>query len=264
MKSLRTIVAEKGHATSTYCTIPSPFLAEIIGRAGFDSVMLDMQHGLHDYASVVAALTALQACGVVPLVRTPPLDFALIGKLLDAGALGINCALIETREQAEALVRACRYPPEGDRSFGPLRAALVTDAYRMRERELITVMAMIESARGLANADAIAATPGLDGIYIGTFDLAYSMGLPPDADGRFPDAVLDAVETIRRTCCDAGLMCGAMSFDAARAAAMVERGFQFVTLSNDISLLSNAARTLAEDFGRAIGGKSGPAIRPSL
>jgi 4-hydroxy-2-oxoheptanedioate aldolase len=255
MKSLREMIAAKGYVTSTYCTIPSPFVAEIIGRAGFDSVMMDLQHGLHDYASVVAALTALQACDVFPLVRTPPLDFALIGKLLDAGALGINCALVESREQAEALVRACRYPPEGERSFGPLRAALVRSDYRQRERDLISVFAMIESAAGLADVEQIAATPGLDGIYIGAFDLAYSMGLPPDSDGRFPTEVLDAVETIRRTCCDAGRICGVMSFDGEKAAAMVERGFQFITLSNDITLLSTAARSLVSAFCEALGAK---------
>ncbi len=251
MTPLKARIAAKGHVLNMYVTIPSAFLAEIIASAGFDAVTLDMQHGLIGYDAALPILTALATRDVVPMVRTPALDPALAMKLLDAGVLGITCATIEDANQAAALVRACTYPPGGERSFGPARAAILHQNYTDRAHELVTVFAMIETAKGLKNLTEILATPGLDGIYIGPYDLAMSMGLPPSPDGVFAPAVETAIETILRACLEAGLICGMLAPDGMKAAALAARGFQFITISNDIRALQGAIKQWLTDFAKS-------------
>ncbi|WP_439487110.1 HpcH/HpaI aldolase family protein [Blastomonas fulva] len=251
MTPLKERIAKNGHVLNFYLTIPSPFLAEIVAHAGYDAVTLDMQHGLIGYDAALSILTALATVDVVPMVRTPALDPALVMKLLDTGVLGITCANVDDAQQAAALVRACRYPPVGDRSFGPVRAALLHDDYVARESDLLTVFAMIESAAGLANVDSIAAIPGIDGIYIGPYDLAMSMGLPPGPGGTFDPRVDAAVEHILQRTLAAGLIAGMLAPDGKRAAQLVQRGFQFVTISNDVRAMQATLAGWLEDFAAA-------------
>lgn len=251
MTPLKERIAKNGHVLNFYLTIPSPFLAEIAAHAGFDAVTLDMQHGLIGYDAALPLLTALATADVIPMVRTPALDPALVMKLLDAGVLGITCANVDDADQAAALVRACRYPPVGERSFGPVRASLLYDDYVARESELTTVFAMIESAAGLANVNVIVATPGIDGIYIGPYDLAISMGHPPGPNGTFAPEVNDAVEHILQRTRAAGLIPGMLAPDGKRAAQLVQRGFQFVTISNDMRAMQSVLSGWIGDFAAA-------------
>lgn len=248
MKSLKQRIAANGHALNIYATIPSAFLAEIIAHAGFDAVTIDMQHGLIGYGSALPMLTALATQDVVPMVRTPPLDPSLIMKLLDAGVLGITCAMIESGEQAAALVQCCRYPPQGDRSFGPVRVGMLHESYTDRASDLVTIFGMIETSKGVANLDEILATPGLDGIYIGQYDLAMSMGMAPSLRGELAPAVHEAIEIILSKCRAAGLICGMLALDGHSAAELVRRGFQFVTISNDIRAVQATMKGWLSEF----------------
>lgn len=250
MTPLRDRIAAKGFALNAYMTIPSAFIGEIVAAAGFDCVTLDMQHGLIGYDAALGILTALATRDVVPMVRTPPLDTNLIMKLLDAGVLGITCASIETAEHAAMLVRACRYPPAGQRSMGPARASLIHDRYEMRAGALVTVFAMIESAEGLRNLEVILETPGLDGVYIGPYDLSLSMGYSPGPAG-FDPAIERAIDHILKRTRDAGLIAGMLSPTGEGAARLVARGFQFVTISNDLHALRSSYGRWLDDFKAA-------------
>jgi 4-hydroxy-2-oxoheptanedioate aldolase len=250
VQSLVQRIAAKGHVLNAYLTIPSSFVAEIVAATGFDAVTLDMQHGVIGYDAALPILTALATRDVVPMARTEPLNAALIMKLLDAGVLGITCASVESAEQARKLVAACRYPLAGERSFGPARAALLYPSYAERAVDLVTIFAMIESVPGLRNLDGILAVNGLDGIYIGPYDLAMSMGLPPTPDGRFPAEVEGAVDEILLKTRDCGLICGMLAPNGKAAAALVARGFQFVTVSNDLRALQGTLKGWLDDFAR--------------
>jgi 4-hydroxy-2-oxoheptanedioate aldolase len=143
--------------------IACPFTAEIMGQQGYDAMTIDLQHGLIGFESAAGMLQALRASGVGTLIRVPGLDPAAIMRALDAGADGVICPMVDTREQAERLVAAVRYPPRGVRSFGPMRAALAAGAdYAEHADDEILCFAMIETAAGCVHADEILSTPGLD------------------------------------------------------------------------------------------------------
>ena len=239
-KSLKELMAVKGYLLNGYCSMPSPFAAEIYSRQGWDSVTLDMEHGSIGFDCAVAMMQAMTASGVVPLVRIPKVDAALIGTLLDAGALGVTCAMIETAAEAQELVRACKYPPRGSRSLSRVsRAALVYGPdYNLRADHLVNVYAMIETGKGMANLDAITEVEGLDGIYVGSVDLAMSvLGRFPPPTGR--DAELEAMveaatDRVAARCKARGLIAGMNAGSVEVASRLIARGFRFITLSSDV------------------------------
>ncbi len=230
-------MAGKGYLLNGYCAIPAAFSAELYAGQGWDSITLDLQHGLIGYESAVAMLQAITASGVLPLVRLPWLDPGLIMKMLDSGALGITCPMINDAESADRLVRYCKYPPRGERSMGPIRAAAVYGAdYAERANRTTSVLAMIETEEAVRNIDAIAAVEGLDGVYIGPADLAVSMGKPIQLD--HPDsAVAAAIAHVRERVTARGLVCGSFAPTPERAWELVKQGFRFVTLSSDARAL---------------------------
>ena len=170
-----------------WLSVPNGFTAEVMARQGFDALCVDMQHGLTDFSDLWPMLQAISQTDTVPVVRVPWNEPAIIMRALDAGAYGIIVPLINTAEEAAAAVAACRYPPVGMRSSGPLRAALYGGAnYQAEANGEIVVLGMIETKEGLANLDAICATPGLDAVYIGPADLSYALGLAPRGDNPEP------------------------------------------------------------------------------
>jgi len=227
-----------------WLSIGNGFSAEIIAAQGYDSLVIDIQHGLLEYTQAVQMMQAMHSSGVVPIVRVPWLDPAQIMKSLDAGAYGILCPMINNREQAERLVSCMRYPPEGNRSFGPIRALYSAGAdYPSQANSQVFCLAMIETAEGMENLEEIAATPGLDGLYIGPADLALGITngrVPPGVDREEPE-MIDAFKTIMNTAHAAGIKacmhCSAPEY-ASRA---VEWGFDFVTLLSDAKLMAAAA-----------------------
>jgi len=230
--------------------IPSGFTAEVMARQGWDSLTIDMQHGLMHYESAVECLRAIATTGVTPLVRVPWNEPGIIMKMIDSGAFGVICPMVNDRREAEAFVGACRYPPAGFRSFGPIRSGLIAGPdYVENGAELVVTLAMIETREGLENVDDILATPGLDGIYIGPADLGFGLGFQPRMDPTEP-AVLDAIGHILARAHAhervAGMHTGAPSY----ARGVLERGFDLVTVGSDDRLLAEGARAAVKAVGR--------------
>ncbi len=223
-----------------WCTSPSAVVAEAVASSGYDYVCVDMQHGAVDYSDAVGMLQAIHAQGATPIARVPSNDLATIGKVLDAGALGVVVPLVNNGEEAAAAVAACRYPPNGGRSFGPVRASTVVGSRDPRDLEQIVVAVMVETREGLDNVDEIAATPGLDAIYVGPADLALALDLPP-AYERPEAAHTEAIDTIRAACERHGVVPGVHCVGGEMGARRVAQGFRMTTLVNDLALVRSGA-----------------------
>lgn len=260
---LKEIWAQGRPTINGWLSIGNPFTAEIMAAQGYDSITVDVQHGALDYSMLLPMLQAMRASGVVPMARVPWLEPGIIMKALDAGAYGVICPMVNTAEQAAQFVSHVRYPPIGQRSFGPTRANFSTGAnYASEANDEILGFAMVETAEAMANLDAIAATPGLDGIYVGPADLTFSLHqgrLAPAFDREEPE-MIEALQTIVAACRKSGkiaaLHCGTPDY-AARA---IEWGFDMTTVSGDSRLLAAAAGASVARF-RKLSGK--PAAAPS-
>lgn len=238
--NLREMWARGEGAVNGWLSMPSTVSAEINARAGFDSLTVDLQHGLNDYTSALPMLQAMGLGNSTPMARVPWLEPGIIMKLLDAGALGIICPMVNTPEDAARFVRYARYAPDGDRSFGPTRAAMVHGAdYARHANEQVITLAMVETVQALDNLDAIVATEGLTGVYIGPSDLGLSMGHVAKLDQTEP-AVVDAIKRILATAKGAGIRAGIHCMEPEYACKMLDEGFDLVTLGSDIRLLSVA------------------------
>jgi len=247
---VRELWAEDKAVVNGWLAIPSTVTAEINARAGFDSLTVDLQHGLNDYQSALSLLQAISIGDSTPFARVPWLEPGIVGKLLDAGAVGLICPMINTPEEAEAFVRYARYAPDGERSFGPTRAVFEHGAnYANDANRQIVTLAMIETTRALDNLNAIVSTPGLTGVYIGPSDLSLSMGYTPKLDQDEP-AVVAAIERILTTAKDAGLRAGIHCLAPSYAKKMITLGFDLVTLGNDIRILATATASVIEETRR--------------
>lgn len=246
---LRALWRQGRAASNAWLTIDSAFVAELLAHQGYDSLTVDMQHGVIDYTTALAMLQALSTADVTPLVRVPWNEPGIIMKMLDAGAYGIICPMINSRAEAEAFAGACRYPPRGYRSYGPRRAALYAgDDYALHANDEILAIAMIETVQAVENLDAILSTPGIDAIYIGPADLTQSYGGSERVDLKSPQMVqvLDHIlATAQRYSTPAGLHCGAVDY----AQAMIGKGFQFVTAGTDSGMLEAGARVVCSVLG---------------
>ncbi len=244
---IKTKVAEGGRILNAWCSIPSSYSAELMAHQGWDGVTIDLQHGAVDYQTAFTMLQAISTTEAVPMARVPWNDPAIIMKLLDAGAYGLICPMINTKAEAEAFVGAARYAPLGFRSFGPNRAVQYGGAdYWQHANEEVLLLAMIETTKALGNLDDILSVPGLDGVYIGPSDLSLSMGKTPSLDPSDPD-VLAAMETIRSKTRDKGLIAGAHTDGAKTALKRFGEGFQFCTILNDARLLAMAAQAAVRE-----------------
>src|ERR1700722_13339287 len=184
---VRQIWAAGNAVVNGWCAIPSGFGAEVMAHLGWDTLVVDMQHGVIDYQQMVTMLQGISTTNVVPLVRVPWNEPAAIMKALDAGAYGIICPMINTRAECEAFVGACRYAPRGYRSSGPVRATLYGGPdYHAKADDVVVAMAMIETRQALDNIDAIASTPELDALYVGPSDLSISLGYGAGQDREEP------------------------------------------------------------------------------
>jgi 4-hydroxy-2-oxoheptanedioate aldolase len=242
--ALRTIWSRGNCVLSGWLAIPNSFSAEIMANLGWDSLCIDMQHGMTGYETAIPMLQAISTTNVTPIVRVPWNDPAVIMKCLDAGAYGVICPMINTRSDAERFVQACHYPPAGYRSSGPIRAAIYGGKdYRKKANETVVTFAMIETAQAVSNLDDILSTPGLDAVYIGPVDLALSLGVDGGLVPTSPE-VVKAIDGILVGCkrhqIKAGIHCGS----ANNAKAMMAKGFDFVAVLNDAKLLTEAASSL--------------------
>src|SRR3954451_5804135 len=223
--------------------LDSPTSTERVARVGYDYVCLDGQHGLFGYSGMLAGLTAIDAAGqAVGIVRVGANDAAPIGRALDAGAAGVIVPLVNSAEEAARAVAATRYPPVGIRSYGPGRSLSGVGPLPAKINDAVIVLAMIETAEGLADVEAIAATPGLDGLYIGPSDLTIWLGGAALGDRSVADALESALVRVRRACEDNGIAAGLHTASGEVAAKRVSEGFTFVSVAGDISHLEAAAR----------------------
>lgn len=251
MSSLKARLAAGEALLGAWCMIPGALTAEALGRAGFDWVLIDLQHGGMDYETAVEMIRAVDLGGAAPIVRAPWNDPGIIGRLLDAGALGVVIPMIQTAEDARRAVEACLYPPAGRRSFGPVRVGLRDGpGYFTQANERVLVIPMIETAEALAEVEAIARTPGVDALFVGPFDLSIALGLPPgDNDGQPAfDAALARVGQAAR---GAGVATAVLS-NAGVAPLRLKQGFQLVSVVTDISTLTTAARTDLQAVRKAL------------
>ena len=237
-----------------WSALADPLSAGLMARAGFDAVLLDQQHGRHDFASSLAGLTELALAGTPGIVRAPVGGFAMASRMLDAGAVGIVAPMINTVEDARALVAHTKYPPLGQRSWAPDRALQLLGMsgpdYLAGANALSLTLAMCETAEAIAALDAILAVPGIDGILVGPADLSIALarGSAIDPLGAAVTAALN--EIVGRTRNADKIAC-AFAHAPERAAEMAGMGFQLVSVQCDTMIMDDAFRQALRTAGAA-------------
>jgi 4-hydroxy-2-oxoheptanedioate aldolase len=227
---------------NAWLSIPSSYAAEVIGHQGFDSVTVDLQHGMIGFDAAVSMLQAISTTPAMPMARVSKCDSALVMQLLDAGAFGIICPMISSAAEAREFASFCRYPPRGTRSFGPARGLLYggSDYFRQADNEVLS-LAMIETADGVASVEEILDVGELDGIYVGPNDLALALGCAPGDESDEP-MVGQAIQAISAAARRSDKIAGIFSSSGEVAARRLDEGFGLVTPGNDVGLLSRAAK----------------------
>ena len=225
--------------------IPEGVVGEVVARAGFDFVLIDHQHSAHDHRSSVQMLQVAELGDSVPVVRVPWNEPGSIGQMLDAGAEAIIIPMVNSAAEAEAAVRACRYPPEGARSYGPLIASLRKADYMATANEDIACIPMVETVEAVEALDEILALKGIDAIYVGPSDLSISLGLSPRGSDQDP-LFVETLERILAACAAREIPVGTHASPAS-VERYLEMGFRMLTTATDIGALGDGlARVLGE------------------
>jgi len=242
---LKEIFKQGGSAINGWLQIPNSFTAELMANQNWDSLTLDMQHGIIDYSHAISMLQAISTTDVVPLARVNWNEPGQIMKILDAGAYGIICPMVSNRKEAENFVQACMYPPRGYRSYGPIRGLVYGGAdYADEANNEILKFAMIETKKSLDNLDEIMQTPGLDGIYIGPADLSLAVGEKPSFDKPEGDPVYEVIMKILEHAKKNKIIAGIQNAQPEYADKMIKKGFQLVTIGTDQRLMTAAAKSV--------------------
>ena len=240
---LKEIFKQGGSAINGWLQIPNSFTAELMANQNWDSLTLDMQHGVIDYSHAISMLQAISTTNVVPLARVNWNEPGQIMKILDAGAYGIICPMVSNRKEAENFVQACMYPPRGYRSYGPIRGLVYGGPdYADEANNEILKFAMIETKESLGNLDEIMQTPGLDGIYIGPADLSLAIGEKPSFDKPEGDPVYEVIMKILEHAKKNKLIAGIQNAQPEYAHKMIKKGFQLVTIGTDQRFMIAAAK----------------------
>lgn len=240
-------------AYGVWCYLNNDLAMEMSAAQGCDYVLVDLQHGVADIAQAIHMVRAAQFHGANPLVRVPHCDIEMIGKVLDGGAAGAVVPMVESAETAAQLVQACRYPPHGMRSYGPVRASLLRGTMDPEVLGDVAAVAMIETVKGLDAVEAIANTPGLSAIYIGSVDLSISLGIGPKMpsdDKRF----VAAIATVKKACDAAGIAVGLHCPNGEVAGSFAKAGYRMVTVATDIELLKAGAKRELDAARTSVGG----------
>jgi len=229
---------------NSWLAIPSSFSAEVMANQGWDSLTIDMQHGLIDYPNAVSMLQAISTTETTPMARVNWNEPGQIMKILDAGCYGIICPMVSNRKEAEKFIQACQYPPKGYRSFGPIRASIYGGSdYAKHADEEILKLAMIETKEALEKLDEILDTPNLDGIYVGPADLSLAINEEPGFDRpentKAYKEILRILEAAKKRNLFAGLHNGTPEY----AQKMLDKGFNLVTVGSDSRYIAAGAKT---------------------
>jgi 4-hydroxy-2-oxoheptanedioate aldolase len=241
---LRTLWRNDQAAVNGWLAVPNSFSAEVMAHQGWDTLTIDMQHGVIDYQAMVTMLQAISTTATVPIVRVPWLEPGILMKSLDAGAYAVICPMVNTREDAQKLVAWTNYAPRGTRSFGPVRASIYGGAdYATEANDTIVRFAMIETSQALDNLDAILSVEGLDAVYVGPSDLSLSLGCKPFFDEVEPKAA-QAIDHIIERAKAHGVVAGIHNGVPAVALARIAKGYRFVTLGSDARILAAGSQQL--------------------
>ena len=241
---LKEIFKSGKSAINGWLQIPNSFTAELMAKQNWDSLTLDMQHGVIDYQNAVAMLQAISSTNVVPMARVNWNEPGQIMKILDAGAYGIICPMVSNKKEAEKFVKACIYPPNGYRSYGPIRGLIYGGPdYAEKANDEILKFAMIETKESLENLDEIMKTPGLDGVYIGPADLSLAIGEKPSFDKPEGDPVYEVIMEILDHAKKNKLVAGIQNGQPEYAEKMINKGFQLVTIGSDQRYMTAASKT---------------------
>jgi 4-hydroxy-2-oxoheptanedioate aldolase len=231
----------QGLHVTCFLSYPDVSFVETMARGALDSVLLDMQHGMFDLAGVIAGVGAAAAAGKPAWVRVPVGDMGLASRVIDVGAAGVVCPMVNTPAEARALVQALKYPPLGARSWGPQRALAVSGLagadYLRRANEMVMALAMIETRTAIDNLEDILTTPGIDGVFVGPSDMAVSLG--GGASTRHPDVARLSAHVAARALAH-GKIAGIFCSDVPAAAAAARDGFKMVSLMQDTMLVTAA------------------------
>lgn len=234
---------QRGEVTlGAWCNIGNSLSTEILAKGGFDWVLVDMQHGCMGYDTAVEMIRAIDLAGITPLVRVPWNEPATVGRMLDAGAMGIVAPMIQNAEEARALVEACRYPPVGRRSLGPIRA-MARDGvgYIATANDHIAVIPMIETTEALGVVEEIAAVPGVDALFVGPFDLSLSLGLRPGDNDGVPEFD-NAMERVNQAARSNDIATAVLS-TSALASRRAEQGFRMISVISDSQAVAAMAQS---------------------
>ena len=245
---------KRGTPTITaWCGIPEPWIAGILAREAYDAVTCDMQHGSYEVASVIRAIPLILGAGKPAMARIPVGEFQTASKLLDAGASGIIAPMINTVEDARRLAAFAKFPPVGERSWGPLASMILSGLqpteYLKSANERCFSFAMIETREALANLDDILAVPGLDAIFMGPSDLSITLsrGEALNLTGAEVEKALDHALSRAKA---VGKIAGAYAPTGERAADFAKRGFSFIALGSDTVSLRSGAQGALKAAGR--------------
>ena len=245
---IRTVWDEGRVAVNVFLGLPESFAAELMASLPWDGITIDMQHGLADYRAAVHMMQGISRSDADPMVRVPWNDPGTIMKVLDGGACGVICPMVNTRDEAERFVGACRYAPLGYRSSGPVRAAVFAGSdYHQHANQMVLTLAMIETRQAVENLDEICTVPGLDGVYIGPSDLSISLGGNPGGDQR-SSLVMEQIDAILAGAKRNGLRAGIHALSAEYAVEMAEKGFDLVTLSSEFRHMMAGASAMLDRF----------------
>ena len=252
---LKEIIKNGKAVINGWLQIPNSFSAEVMAKQGWDSLTIDMQHGVVDYPNALQMLQAISTTDTVPMARVNWNEPGQIMKILDAGSYGVICPMVSNKEQAEKFVQACMYPPAGYRSFGPIRGMLYggSDYGDYANDELLKI-AMIETKEALDNLDAIMTTPGVDGIYIGPADLSLAINEKPSFDKSENDPVYSVIMKILEHAKKNNIFAGIHNMTPEYAQKMIEKGFQLVTVGSEQRFMTAGAKDAVEKLkGKAKG-----------
>jgi len=228
-------------ALGTFCLGGSPLIAETLGRAGYDFVIVDLQHGESHPGNLMGMLQAVSCTPATPLVRVAANQPVDIQRALDLGAYGLVIPMVNRRAEAEAILHSVRYAPAGNRSWGPIRGWLYGGPdYFANAHEELLIVAMLETAEAAQNAKEILSVPGIDACFIGPNDLSIALGFASELS-EYPRPVEEAILAIRDAAVATGKAAGIYTPSPAAAKARLAQGFRFVCIQNDFGMVMTAA-----------------------
>ena len=238
-----------------WLSISNSFTAESMAKMGWDTLTIDLQHGINDYSGSIPMLQAISNSSTIPFARVPWSEPGIIMKLLDAGTCGIIAPMINNKEECERFVSFCYYPPIGNRSFGPMRAQLIhgSDYFSHANSQIIT-LAMIETKEAVDNLDDILSVKNLNGVYIGPSDMSIAYGLNPKFDVK-EDPVYSNIKLIAKKAKEHNKIAGIHNGTTKYAKEMISLGYQFITVSSDHRAMTSFAQNILNEMKEIKGDK---------